>query len=71
MGMDRILERLSEGAPPLRVSEFADLIGYSAHTIRKLVAADAIRAVRLVGTIERRIPVQEALRLARELRILR
>lgn len=70
MGMDRLLERLSKGSgPPLRISEFANLIGYSLPTVKKLVTAGEIKTVGL--TEERRIPVCEAARVARALRIFR
>ena len=69
MGMDRLLERLRKGSgPPLRLSEFATATGYSIRTVRKLVEAGAIETVGL--TEERRIPICEALRVARDLRIL-
>src|SRR5713226_3439347 len=69
MGMDRLLERLRKGSgPPLRVSEFADLIGYSTRTVRKLIDAGKIDTVGL--TEEERIPICEAQRVARDLKIL-
>ena len=68
MGMDRILERLENGQPPLRQGELAELAGYDAQTIRKLIRADAILSVGLTG--EKRIPVQEARRILRELQVL-
>lgn len=70
MAMDRLLERLRKGSgPPLRLHEFAEIIGYSVPTVRKLVDAKAIRSVGL--TEERRIPVREAARIARDLEILK
>jgi excisionase family DNA binding protein len=69
MGMDRLLERLRGGSgPPLRVSEFARLIGYSLPTVRKLIDAGEIKTVGL--TEEQRIPIREALRIARDLKIV-
>ncbi len=61
MGMDRVSERLRAGVP-LRVGEFAELIGYSAPTVRKMIDAGAVRTVGL--TDERRIPLQEARRIS-------
>ena len=70
MAMDRLLERLRQGiGPPLRLSELAEFIGYSVPTVRKLIEAKAIRSVGLTG--ERRIPVREAARIARDLEILK
>jgi len=67
--MDRLLERLRRGAgPPMRISEFAAVVGYSVKTVRKLIDAHAIETVGL--TDEQRIPIREAVRVARELRIL-
>lgn len=68
MGMDRIRARLAEGQPPLRVHELAGIIGYSRRYIQKLLDSDTLRHVGLGE--ERRIPVQEATRLARDLGIL-
>lgn len=68
MAMARILERLREGAPPLRIHEVVELTGYSAPTVRKLIDAGTIQAVRI--TEERRVPVREARRLLAELGIL-
>jgi hypothetical protein len=69
MALDRILERLRKGSgPPLRLSEFADLIGYSPRTVRKLIEAGTIRTVGL--TEEQRIPIREATRIARSLEIM-
>lgn len=69
MGMDRLLERLRKGSgPPLRISEFATVVGYSIRTVRKLVDEGGIESVGL--TEERRIPICEAVRVARDLKIL-
>ena len=69
MAMDRLLDRLRKGTgPPLRLHEFAEIVGYSVPTVRKLIAANAIRCVGL--TEERRIPIREAARIARDLEIL-
>jgi hypothetical protein len=69
MGMDRLLERLRKGSgPPMRVSEFATAIGYSPRTVKKLILAGEIETVGI--TEERRIPISEAVRIARNLRIL-
>ncbi len=70
MGMDRLAERLREGEPPLRVGELARLIGFSGEYVRKLIRAGTLESVSITGTIERRIPVREAQRLARDLRLL-
>jgi len=70
MGMDRLLERLRKGSgPPLRVSEFAAVTGYSMPTVRRLIKERSIETVGL--TEERRIPLGEAARVARELGILK
>jgi hypothetical protein len=68
MGMDRLLERLREGAPPLRVHEVSAMTGYSPPVVRKLIDAGVIQAVGL--TAERRVPVTEARRLLSDLGIL-
>lgn len=68
MGMDRVRERLADGQPPLRLGELAGLTGYSRRYLQKLMDAGLIDHVGLGE--ERRIPVQEALRMARDLRIL-
>lgn len=69
MAMDRLLERLRRGAgPPLRISEFAAVVGYSVKTVRKLIDSDAIETVGLTG--EQRIPIREAVRVARGLGVL-
>jgi hypothetical protein len=67
MGMGRIAERLRPGAPPLRVSEVARLIGYSPRGVQKLMEAGAVRFVQVHEDAERRVPVDEAARLAREM----
>ena len=69
MGMDRILERLREGAPPLRVSELAELVGVSRGYIHKLIDSGGLD----VGRVGRdfRIPIREAARLAREIGAVR
>jgi excisionase family DNA binding protein len=68
--MDRLVERLAVGRPPLRVSELARALGVSEPFVRKQIDCEVIRAVTLPGSRERRIPVQEAERLARDLRML-
>jgi hypothetical protein len=68
MGMDRILERIRKGSgPPLRKTEFARAVGYSIPTVEKLIEARTIKTVGL--TKEQRIPVSEALRIARDLQL--
>ena len=70
MAMDRLLERLRKGSgPPLRVSEFAEVTGYSLPTVRKLISSGTVETVGL--TEERRIPICEAARVAKALRILK
>jgi len=67
--MDRLLERLRKGSgPPLRISEFIRLTGYSRPTVEKLMEAGTVETVGL--TDERRIPVCEAVRIARQLKII-
>lgn len=71
MGMDRLLKRLREGEPPLRVGELADLIGYSPRGVQRLMDKGALPFVRLHEDGERRIPVAEAAQLARHLGVLK
>jgi len=68
MGMDRILDRLERGQPPLRVGELAEFAGYDPITIRKLMREGVVASVGLTG--EKRIPVAEARRILVELRVL-
>lgn len=68
VAMERLLERLRGAGPPLRLSEFVRLTGYSRPTIEKLIDAGVIETVGL--TEERRIPIREALRIARDLKIV-
>ncbi len=68
--MDRLVERLSEGEAPLRTGELASLIGYSREQVRKWVDAGAVDSVRAGPHTHRRIPVEEARRLCRELGLL-
>jgi excisionase family DNA binding protein len=69
MGMDRIRQRLAAGQPPLGVSELADLVGCSRSYIHKLIDAGALD----VGRVGRsfRVPLQEAVRIARDVGALR
>ncbi len=69
MGMDRIAQRLQEGAPPLRVPELAEMLNCSPRYVRKLIEARVLPAGRVGG--DYRIHVTEAARLAREAGILR
>lgn len=62
------LTRIATGAPPLRISELAELSGYSTPTIRKLVDLGQIETVGL--TEERRIPAIEARRILVALRVI-
>ena len=66
--MDRVSERLREGAPPLTMGELADMLNCSRRYVQKLIEAGNLNAGR-VGR-DYRIPVQEAARLAREARVL-
>jgi excisionase family DNA binding protein len=68
--MDRLLARIAEGAPPLRVSEVASMTGYSVRFVRKLIEAGTLATVCPPGGSERRVPVQEARKLAAALRLL-
>ena len=68
VGVDRLLERLALGNPPLHIVEVARMTGYSRQYIAKLVEHGAILSVGLGE--QRRIPVQEAERLARQLRLI-
>jgi excisionase family DNA binding protein len=64
-------DRLESGRPPLRVSELARLVGYSDRWIQKCLDAGALGYVQPGGAgRERRVPVSEATRLARDLRVL-
>lgn len=55
---------------PLRLGEFARLIGYSREQVRKLVKAKVVKTVCLRGGVERRVPPDEAERIFRELRLI-
>jgi hypothetical protein len=69
-GLESVLDRLRRGSgPPLRLSEFAIAIGYSVPTVKKLIREGEIQTVGL--TDERRIPMCEAIRVARDLKILK
>jgi hypothetical protein len=65
-----MIDRLQAGRPPLRVSEFAEMAGYSTPTIRKLLDTQALAGVSMPGTSERRIPVDEARRVLADLRVI-
>jgi hypothetical protein len=60
-------ERLGDRRP-LRLGEFADLTGYSREQVRKWADTGALATVKPIGD-ERRVPVDEARRLAAELGI--
>jgi excisionase family DNA binding protein len=64
-----VMERLAEGTP-LRLGEFAKMIGYSREQVRKWVDAGQIETVRPIEGAERRIPANEAERVCRDLRII-
>ncbi len=67
---DALRARVRKGeGPPLRISEMAEVIGYSVPTVRKLISENVIQTVGL--TDERRIPVAEAARIATALGILK
>lgn len=86
--MERLLKRLREAAerqgegPPFRLTEFAQIIGYSLPTVRKMIDAGAVETVGVTDLVEaakagehglmdeRRIPAAEALRVARTLKII-
>lgn len=59
--VDRLRDRR-----PLRLGEFAKLTGYSREQVRKWADAGTLKTVKPIGE-ERRVPVDEAQRLAREL----
>ena len=67
--MDRLAARLADGQKPLRKGELADLLGCSVNYIRKLEEAGTLTTVHCT-LIETRVPVQEAARLAREMRLI-
>lgn len=64
-----VRDRLNEGTP-IRLGEFARMIGYSREKVRRMVEAEVVETVRLPGTIERRIPTSEAERICKELRLV-
>lgn len=66
MAMDRILERLESGQP-LRVGQVAELVGYSVRYVQKLIEQGELGYVQREPGAERRVPVQEAKRLAADL----
>ena len=68
MTMDRLAERLAEGMPPLRVGKLAELIGFSAEYLRKRIRCGELQTIDM-GT-EKRIPIHEAQRIAREKHLL-
>ncbi len=59
--------RLAEGQPSLRVGQVAAIIGYSDRYVRKLFDSGVLKGVRLAEGTERRVPVDEVRRLARQL----
>jgi excisionase family DNA binding protein len=69
MGMDRIAARLEPGQPPVRQGDLADMLGCSTRWLRKLLDAGTIKPA-MIGE-ERRIPVQEAAKLARDAGLIR
>lgn len=63
-------DRVAEGTP-LRVGELARYIGYSYSQVRKWIEAGELQTVTPpVSGAERRVPVDEAKRLAKALRLL-
>lgn len=67
MGMDRILERIRKGSgPPFRQHELAQGLGYSVRHLRRLIDKGAVETVTIAEGAERRIPVQEARKLAQD-----
>jgi hypothetical protein len=63
-----LVKRLTDRRP-LRLSEFADLTGYSRQQIRKWADGGILKTVKPLGQ-ERRVTVKEAARVARELGIV-
>ena len=63
-------DRLKPGQPPLRVSELARLSGYSVWFIRKLFISGSLAYVSWAGTKERRIPVDAAAGLLKDLHVI-
>lgn len=63
------LSKRFEDRRPLRLGEFAELTGYSREQVRKWADAGMLKTVRPLGD-ERRVPIVEAERLARELGIV-
>lgn len=62
---DGLLDRLRRGVgPPVRVTELAEAIGCSRSYVHKLIEAGSIEAGRIGRDF--RIPLIEAIRLARE-----
>lgn len=62
-------DRLNEGTP-IRLGEFARMIGYSREKVRQLVDLGAVKTVCLPGTVEKRVPPGEAERICKELRLI-
>jgi len=58
-------DRLAMGTP-LRIVELARYIGYSREQVRKWLDSGTLRAARPTPGGRRRIPVEEAARIARE-----
>lgn len=70
--MDRLLERLRRGeGPPLRISEFALVIGCGISTAKRLIRDEVVQVVQMPGMTEKRIPIYEAARYAREAKVLK
>lgn len=63
--MDRIAERLRLGQP-LRVGELSNVTGWSVRQLQKLMEQGGIRFVQITPESERRIPIDEARRIASE-----
>lgn len=69
MTREDVLERLADPRP-IRATLFAEMCGYAAHTLRAAIRAGKIEGVRLPGSPELRVPVDEARRVLAALWII-
>lgn len=65
-----LASRLATGQPPLRVSELSRITGYSVEYWRKVMGSGMVVTVQAPGSRERRMPVQEAVVVAKALRLI-
>jgi len=64
---ERLVARLTDGQPPLRVSEVAAAIGYTSRYVQKLLTAGTLASVSSPTGRERRVPVKAVQQLLKDL----